>query len=118
MIWNIFGLADFAVAITLGMITSPGRFQLIVPNLSSFNAGAYPDVRPLLSWCQARSCCTRCRCANCAGAAGRRRRSARRACPRPNIANRAKSALRFRVVRHFEISAPSNASAARFAFVM
>jgi hypothetical protein len=44
MIWNIFGLADFAVAITLGMITTPGRLQLIVPNLPSFNAGAYPSV--------------------------------------------------------------------------
>ena len=30
---------------TLGMITSPGRFQLIVPNvLMSAGAGAYPDV--------------------------------------------------------------------------
>ena len=44
MIWNIFGLADFAVAITLGMITSPGRFQLIVPNLPSIGAGIYPNV--------------------------------------------------------------------------
>ncbi|MFP3566264.1 MFS transporter [Paraburkholderia sp. SIMBA_030] len=42
--WNIFGLADFAVAIALGMITSPGRFQLIVPNVPSIGAGAYPDV--------------------------------------------------------------------------
>ena len=42
--WNILGLADFAVAITLGMITSPGRFQLIVPSLPSIGAGAYPDV--------------------------------------------------------------------------
>jgi hypothetical protein len=42
--WNIFGLADFAVAITLGMITSPGRFQLIVPSLPGIGAGAYPDV--------------------------------------------------------------------------
>jgi hypothetical protein len=42
--WNIFGLADFAVAITLGMITSPGRFQLIVPNVQSIGAGAYPGV--------------------------------------------------------------------------
>jgi hypothetical protein len=42
--WNIFGLADFAVAITLGMITSPGRFQLIVPGVPSIGAGAYPDV--------------------------------------------------------------------------
>ena len=42
--WNIFGLADFAVAITLGMITSPGRLQLIVPSVISIGAGAYPDV--------------------------------------------------------------------------
>ena len=42
--WNIFGLADFAVAITLGMITSPGRFQLIVPNVPSGGAGTYPGV--------------------------------------------------------------------------
>jgi len=42
--WNILGLADFAVAITLGLITSPGRFQLIVPDVSSIGAGAYPGV--------------------------------------------------------------------------
>ncbi|SOE98224.1 hypothetical protein SAMN05446635_6192 [Burkholderia sp. OK233] len=42
--WNIFGLADFAVAIALGMITSPGRFQLIVQSVPSIGAGAYPDV--------------------------------------------------------------------------
>jgi hypothetical protein len=42
--WNVFGLADFAVAITLGMITSPGPFQLIVPNVPSIGAGAYPNV--------------------------------------------------------------------------
>jgi hypothetical protein len=44
MIWNLIGLADFAVAITLGMVTTPGRFQLIVSDLASFNAGAYPNV--------------------------------------------------------------------------
>jgi hypothetical protein len=42
--WNIFGLADFAVAITLGLITTPGSFQLIVPNVPSIGAGAYPNV--------------------------------------------------------------------------
>ncbi len=42
--WNILGLADFAVAITLGLITSPGRFQLIVSDVSSIGAGAYPGV--------------------------------------------------------------------------
>jgi hypothetical protein len=44
MLWNILGLADFAVAITLGMVTTPGRFQLISSSLSSINAGAYPGV--------------------------------------------------------------------------
>jgi hypothetical protein len=41
--WNIFGLADFAVAIPLGMITSPGVFQLIVPN-TSVAVDAFPNV--------------------------------------------------------------------------
>ena len=44
IIWNIFGLADFAVALTLGLITSPGRFQLIVPDLPSIGAAGYPAV--------------------------------------------------------------------------
>ncbi len=44
MMWNIFGLADFAVAIALGMMTTPGRFQLIVPTVTSIGAGAYPGV--------------------------------------------------------------------------
>src|SRR5262249_6904598 len=42
--WNIFGLADFAVAITLGLITSPPSFQVIVPDVPSIGAGAYPNV--------------------------------------------------------------------------
>ncbi|TDN61264.1 MFS transporter [Paraburkholderia sp. BL10I2N1] len=42
--WNILGLADFAVAITLGIVTTPGRFQLIVPGVQSIGAGAYPYV--------------------------------------------------------------------------
>jgi hypothetical protein len=44
MIWNIFGLADFAIAVTLGMVTTPGQFQLIVSNLPSIGAGVYPNV--------------------------------------------------------------------------
>jgi hypothetical protein len=44
VIWNIFGLADFVVEITLGMITTPGPLQLIVPSVSSIGAGAYPGV--------------------------------------------------------------------------
>ena len=44
ILWNIFGLSDFAVAITLGLITSPGPLQLIVPSVPSIGAGAYPNV--------------------------------------------------------------------------
>ena len=45
IMWNMFGLADFVVAITMGAITSPGPFQLIVPDVPSIGAtGAYPDV--------------------------------------------------------------------------
>ena len=43
-LWNIFGLADFAVAITMGVITSPGPLQLIVPDVQSIGAGGYPSV--------------------------------------------------------------------------
>jgi hypothetical protein len=43
-LWNVFGLADFAVAITMGIITSPGPLQLIVPDMQSIGAGAYPGV--------------------------------------------------------------------------
>jgi hypothetical protein len=44
IIWNIFGLADLALAVSLGFITSPGPFQLIVPNVPGIGAGAYPNV--------------------------------------------------------------------------
>jgi len=42
--WNILGLVDFVVAVTLGAITSPGPLQLIVPDVPSIGAGAYPGV--------------------------------------------------------------------------
>jgi hypothetical protein len=44
ILWNIFGLADLAVAITLGMIISPGPFQLIVPSGPSIGLDGYPNV--------------------------------------------------------------------------
>jgi hypothetical protein len=43
-LWNLLGLADFAVAVTMGVITSPGPGQLIVPDVQSIGAGAYPGV--------------------------------------------------------------------------
>jgi hypothetical protein len=42
--WNIFGLADLAVAITLGMIMSPGPFQLIIPDGASMAVDTFPNV--------------------------------------------------------------------------
>ncbi|HXL74981.1 MAG TPA: MFS transporter [Burkholderiales bacterium] len=44
ILWNIFGLADFVVAITLGMIISPGPFQLIAPIGPSIGLDGYPNV--------------------------------------------------------------------------
>ena len=44
ILWNIFGFADLAVAITLGMIISPGPFQLIVLNGSSIGLDGFPNV--------------------------------------------------------------------------
>lgn len=44
ILWNIFGLADFAVAITLGLITSAGRVPLLGPGGSSIGVDGYPNV--------------------------------------------------------------------------
>jgi len=44
MLWNIFGIADLVVAIALGMIISPGPFQLIVSNGPSIGLDGYPNV--------------------------------------------------------------------------
>ena len=44
IIWNIFGLVDFIVAISMGIITSPGPLQLIVPSAPSIGVGTYPGV--------------------------------------------------------------------------
>jgi hypothetical protein len=41
--WNIFGLLDFAIAIPLGLITSSGSFQLIVPS-TSIVVDTFPNV--------------------------------------------------------------------------
>jgi hypothetical protein len=44
ILWNIFGTADLVLAIALGMIISPGPFQLIVPNILSIGIDGYPNV--------------------------------------------------------------------------
>ena len=42
--WNIFGLLDFTVAVGIGLVTSPGPFQLIVPSIPNTGLGLYPNV--------------------------------------------------------------------------
>ena len=42
--WNTFGLLDFTVAVSIGLVTSPGPLQLIVPSISNAQLGTYPSV--------------------------------------------------------------------------
>jgi hypothetical protein len=42
--WNIFGLLDFTIAVGIGLVTSPGPFQLINPSISNTGLGLYPNV--------------------------------------------------------------------------
>jgi len=42
--WNAFGLLDFAVAITMGFLTSPGPFQQFGFDIPASQAGTYPTV--------------------------------------------------------------------------
>jgi hypothetical protein len=42
--WNAFGLLDFAVAITMGSLTSPGPFLRFGFDIPVSQAGTYPTV--------------------------------------------------------------------------
>jgi hypothetical protein len=42
--WNIFGLLDFTAAIAIGLVTSPGPLQLIVPSIPNAAVALYPTV--------------------------------------------------------------------------
>jgi len=42
--WNIFGLADFTIAVGIGLATAPGPFQVIVPSIPNSGVGLYPTV--------------------------------------------------------------------------
>jgi hypothetical protein len=44
MAWNIFGLFDFAVAITMGTLSSPGPLQIFGLDIPASLAGTYPIV--------------------------------------------------------------------------
>jgi hypothetical protein len=42
--WNIFGLADFAIAVSIGLMIAPGPLQVIVPSIPNTTTGIYPTV--------------------------------------------------------------------------
>ena len=42
--WNVFGLFDFTVAVSIGLMIAPGPLQLIVPSIPNTTAGVYPNV--------------------------------------------------------------------------
>jgi hypothetical protein len=42
--WNMFGLVDFAVAVSIGLMTAPGPFQMITPSIPNSTVGVYPNV--------------------------------------------------------------------------
>jgi hypothetical protein len=42
--WNVFGLLDFTIAVSIGLMISPGLLQLIVPSISNATVGIYPNV--------------------------------------------------------------------------
>jgi hypothetical protein len=42
--WNLLGLADLVLAITMGMLTSPGRFQVFALSHPNAQIGTFPTV--------------------------------------------------------------------------
>ncbi len=42
--WNLFGIADLAVAVTMGFLTSPGPFQQLALDSPNVLISAYPLV--------------------------------------------------------------------------
>ena len=42
--WNLLGLTDFAIAITMGALSSPGRLQLLSLSQPNVQIGTYPTV--------------------------------------------------------------------------
>src|SRR5262245_52707344 len=42
--WNVLGLVDFTIAIGMGILTTPGPLQLIVPDVPNTQLGTFPMV--------------------------------------------------------------------------
>jgi hypothetical protein len=42
--WNVLGLVDFTIAIGMGILTTPGPLQLVVPDVPNAELGTFPMV--------------------------------------------------------------------------
>jgi len=42
--WNVLGLLDFAIAISIGILSAPGPLQLIIPEPPNRELGTFPSV--------------------------------------------------------------------------
>jgi hypothetical protein len=42
--WNVFGLLDFAIAVSIGLMIAPGPLQVFVPSIPNVTGGIYPNV--------------------------------------------------------------------------
>jgi hypothetical protein len=42
--WNVLGLLDFAIAISIGVLSAPGPLQIIVPDRPNAQLGTFPTV--------------------------------------------------------------------------
>jgi hypothetical protein len=42
--WNVFGLLDFTIAVSIGLMITPGPLQVIVPSIPNATGGIYPNV--------------------------------------------------------------------------
>ena len=65
--WNVLGLADFAIAIGIGILSTPGPLQLIVPDRPNAQLGTFPTVMIPVFAVPSSICCTPCRCGSFAG---------------------------------------------------
>jgi hypothetical protein len=42
--WNVFGLLDFAIAVSIALMIAPGPLQVIVPSIPNATSGIYPTA--------------------------------------------------------------------------
>jgi hypothetical protein len=44
VVWNVFGLLDFAIAVSIALMIAPGPLQVIVPSIPNATSGIYPTA--------------------------------------------------------------------------